>query len=60
MADGTVKKSSKLLIGLVWLVVIVPLTWGLTFTVQNAMKLFAPTATAPAPSVAPVVKPATK
>ncbi len=46
----TIKKSSALLIAAAWLVVIVPTTWGLTYTVQNALKIFtkAPAATAPA------------
>jgi hypothetical protein len=55
MPDITRKRSSKLWIGLEWLVVILPLTWGLTFTVRNAVKIFAPTAAA-----APAANPATK
>lgn len=55
MTDITRKRSSKLWIGLEWLVVILPLTWGLTFTVRNAVKIFAPTAAA-----APAANPATK
>ena len=48
------KKSSPLLIAVAWIVVIVPTTWGLTYTVQNAMKIFtAGAATAPAPAAAP-------
>ena len=43
--------SSPLLIAAAWIVVIVPAVWGLTYTVQNALKIFnhaAPAATAPA------------
>lgn len=35
------KKSPPLLILGAWLVVCVPLAWGVYFTVLNAMKLFA-------------------
>ncbi len=50
MAEET-KKSSPALIAGAWLLVIVPAAWGLTFTVQNAMKLFtAPPAAVSAPS----------
>lgn len=46
----TSKKSSSALIAAAWVVVVVPAIWGLTFTVQNAMKIFArPAAAAPAP-----------
>jgi hypothetical protein len=50
MADMSTKKSSPLLIAVAWIIVIVPTTWGLTYTVQNALKIFtkaAPAATAP-------------
>jgi hypothetical protein len=56
MTDIARKRSSKLWIGLEWLVVIVPLTWGLTFTVRNAVKIFAPTAAASAPATNPAAK----
>lgn len=46
MADAVGKKSSPVLIAAAWLIVLAPTAWGLTFTVQNALKLF--TATAPA------------
>ena len=51
MAD-TVQKSSPVLIAAAWLLVLVPTGWGLTYTVQNAMKLFtsAPPPAAPAVS----------
>jgi hypothetical protein len=54
MADTSIRKSSPLLIAVAWIVVIVPTTWGLTYTVQNALKIFtkAPAATAPAPPAA--------
>ena len=45
------KKSSPLLIALAWLVVILPAGWGLSYTLKNAAKLFAPAPSAlpPAP-----------
>ena len=46
MADE-VRKSSPGLIAAAWLLVLLPTGWGLTYTVQNALKLFAP---APAPT----------
>ena len=47
----TSKKSSSALIAAAWVVVVVPAIWGLTFTVQNAMKIFArPAAAVPAPA----------
>jgi hypothetical protein len=53
MAAAGVKKSSPVLIAVAWLIVLIPTAWGLTFTVQNAMKIFhtgkpAAAATAPA------------
>jgi hypothetical protein len=46
MEEGAVsevqgKKSPVLLILAAWLLVAVPAAWGLSYTVQNAMKLFA-------------------
>ena len=40
MAENTKKSSPALILG-AWLLVSIPLAWGLYFTVQNAMKLFA-------------------
>ncbi len=37
----TAKPSSPLAIGIAWIIVVVPTLWGLTYTVQNALKLFA-------------------
>ncbi len=52
---SSVKKSSPVLIAAAWVVVVVPTLWGLNYTVQNALKIFAkPTALVSAPSVAPV------
>jgi hypothetical protein len=49
-----VKKSSPVLIAAAWVVVVVPTLWGLNYTVQNALKIFAkPAATAAAPAAAP-------
>jgi hypothetical protein len=41
MADSNVKTSSPILIALAWIIVVLPTTWGLTYTVQNALKIFA-------------------
>ena len=57
MADETMKKSSPVLIGAAWLLVLIPAGWGLTYTVQNAKKLFtAAPAPAPVPAATPVAK----
>jgi hypothetical protein len=41
MAESdTVKKSSPLLIAAAWIIVIIPTLWGLSYTVENAMKIF--------------------
>ncbi len=40
MPQENAKKSSPALIALAWLIVIAPTAWGLTFTVQNALKIF--------------------
>ena len=50
----THKPTSPLLIAVAWLVVIIPAGWGLRYTVQNALKIFAqPTPAASAPATAP-------
>ncbi len=52
MAGSEVKKSSPALIAVAWVIVIVPTLWGLNYTVQNALKIFAkPAATATAPAI---------
>ena len=49
----TGKTSFPLLIAVAWLVVLIPTGWGLTYTVQNALKIFtASTPAAPAPPTA--------
>jgi len=53
MAEETVKKSSPVLIAVAWLIVVVPAGWGLTYTVQNALKIFQTSATPPAPASSP-------
>ncbi|CAN5640887.1 hypothetical protein BH10ACI4_BH10ACI4_27150 [soil metagenome] len=46
------KKSSPILIAAAWAVVVLPTSWGLNYTVQNALKIFTkPAATAPAHTV---------
>ena len=54
MADE-MKKSSPALIAAAWLLVLLPTGWGLTYTVQNALKLFRPAPAAAVTSV-PAVK----
>ncbi len=50
----TTRQTSPLLIAAAWIVVILPASWGLRYTVQNALKLFTtpaaatPTAATPA------------
>ncbi len=55
MSAQNLSKSSPALIAIMWLIVVVPTLWGLTYTVQNALKLFkAPPAVAvPASPLAP-------
>ncbi len=50
MAKEMVKESSPLLIAVAWLLVLGPTGWGLTYTVQNALKIFT---AGPAPAAAP-------
>ena len=50
MADN-VHKSSPALIATAWLLVLLPTGWGLTYTVQNAMKLFTSAPAAPTTNV---------
>jgi hypothetical protein len=40
MAEEMGKKSSPVAVAIAWLVVLAPLAWGLTYTVQNALKIF--------------------
>ena len=54
MAEMSEKKSSPLLIAAAWALVVVPTGWGLTYTVQNALKLFTSSAATAAPVPAPV------
>ncbi len=46
------RKSSPVLIAAAWVIVVVPTLWGLNYTVQNALKIFAKPL---APASAPVV-----
>ncbi len=47
----TTKRTSPLLIAAAWIVVILPAGWGLRYTVQNALKIFAkPDAAVTAPA----------
>ncbi len=52
MTDTTSPKSSPAALGLAWAIVVLPTLWGLTYTVENALKLFrntAPASMAPGP-----------
>ena len=40
MAGTNVKNSSPVMIALAWIIVVAPTLWGLTYTVQNALKIF--------------------
>jgi hypothetical protein len=41
MTESSVtKKTSPLLITGAWLIVLVPIAWGLTYTIENALLLF--------------------
>jgi len=51
----TTKRTSPLLIAAAWMVVILPAGWGLRYTVQNALKIFAQPAAASTPPAAPAV-----
>lgn len=51
MEQESLRKSSPLLIAVAWLIVVAPTAWGLTYTVQNALKIFT---AGPAPTAAPV------
>jgi hypothetical protein len=41
MAEHSAGKSKPFLIAVVWAVVVVPAAWGVTHTVQSALKIFA-------------------
>ena len=48
MAEQAVHKSSPILVAVAWAIVIAPTAWGLTHTVQSALKIFAKPTVAPA------------
>lgn len=52
MSDTAASKSSPILIAAAWAIVVLPTAWGLNYTIQNALKIFAkpPAATATAPA----------
>jgi hypothetical protein len=50
------KKTSPVTIFLAFLVVAVPLSWGLYRSIKNSMPLFNPPAVAPPPAAAPAPK----
>ena len=52
MATPSIQKSSPILIAAAWLIVLIPTGWGLTYTVQNALKIFTKSApvTTPVPA----------
>jgi len=51
----TTQRTSPLLIAAAWIVVILPAGWGLRYTVQNALKIFAKPAAAATTPAAPAV-----
>ncbi len=51
--DETAKPTSPLLIAAAWLVVILPAGWGLRYTVQNALKIFAQPSAGASPAPPP-------
>ncbi len=55
MTVDNAKRSSPAALGLAWAIVVLPTLWGLTYTVENALKLFrnaaAPATTAQPPAV---------
>lgn len=54
----TARQTSPLLIAAAWIVVILPASWGLRYTVQNALKLFTtPAASTPAPAAGTPAQP---
>ncbi len=59
MEQQAVRRSSPLAIALAWFIVIVPTGWGLTYTVQNALKIFTTGSPAPVsrPSAGGVAQP---
>jgi hypothetical protein len=57
MADTTVHKSLPILIAVAWLIVVVPTAWGLTYTVQSALKIFSKAGPAVTAPPAPVTSP---
>jgi hypothetical protein len=54
MADLAAKKSSPVLIAAAWAIVVIPTAWGLNYTIQNALKIFAK----PAPAATTTTPPA--
>ena len=55
MPAQTARRSSPALIALAWIVVLIPAGWGLSYTVQNALKIFTrpdSATSAPAPPAA--------
>ena len=56
MTDAIEKKSSPMLIALAWLIVVLPTMWGLSYTVQNAVKIFVRPAAAVATPAATAAK----
>ncbi len=55
MAEASsTKTSSPLLIAVAWAIVVIPTGWGLSYTVQNALKIFTrPQAAVSAPTPNP-------
>jgi hypothetical protein len=46
MGERGATKSSPVVVAVAWLIVLAPMAWGVTHTIQNALKLFATTGAA--------------
>ena len=53
MPQTTPERSQTLLVAIVWIIVILPTAWGLSYTVKNALKLFHPQPAATAAPTSP-------
>jgi hypothetical protein len=40
MAEENGRRSSPLMIVLAWAIVVIPMAWGFSYTLANAMKIF--------------------
>lgn len=40
MTETSEKRSSPIMIALAWAIVVIPLAWGFSYTLANAIKIF--------------------